>query len=316
MRIVYWSAVATHRWDVVGIGANSVDFVNLLPAYPERHGRFAKMRIRKQTISCGGQMATAMTACARFGLRAKYVGVTGTDENGRRVRQEMATRNVDMADAVIRDAPNQFALIIVDESSGERIVLWDRDEGLLLRERELPVEAIGSSRLVHVDDVDEEAAIRAAELARMAGVPSTSDLDRVTDRTEALVAAVAIPIFAEHMPPVLTGEADQERALRKLRATHDGLLVVTLGQDGALALDGDRLLHAPGFKVDPVDTTGAGDVFRGGFIYGLLNGWPVDRILQFANAAAAVSCTKLGALNGVPSLEEALDLLEAGVVRR
>ena len=302
------------RWDVVGIGANSVDFVNLLPAYPQQHGSFAKMRIRKQTIALGGQMATALTTCASLGLRAKYIGVTGTDENGRRVRQEMATRAVDMADAIIRDAPNQFALIIVDESSGERIVLWDRDDRLRLRDRELPAEAIGLSRLVHVDDVDQEAAIRAAALAREAGVTVTSDLDRLTDRTEELVAAVSIPIFAEHMPAALTGEADQERALRKLRARHDGLLVVTLGQHGAMALDGDHLHCAPGFKVDAVDTTGAGDVFRGGFIYALLNAWPVARTLRFANAAAALSCTKLGALNGVPTLAETMRLYEAGVV--
>jgi sugar/nucleoside kinase (ribokinase family) len=307
--------VSTHRWDVVGIGANSVDFVNLLPAYPQQHGSFAKMRIRRQTVSCGGQMATALTTCAGLGLRSKYVGVTGTDENGRRVRQEMASRNVDMVDAIIRDAPNQFALILVDESSGERIVLWDRDDRLLLRERELPVEAIGASRLVHVDDVDQEAAIRAAELAREAGLPVTSDLDRLTDRTPVLVAAVTVPIFAEHMPPALTGETDQERALRKMRAGHDGLLVVTLGQYGAMALEGDRVHHAYGFKVDAVDTTGAGDVFRGGFILGLLNGWPVDQVLRFANAAAAVSCTRLGALNGVPTLEETTQLLETGAVR-
>jgi len=307
--------VSTQGWDVVGIGANSVDFVNLLPAYPQQHGSFAKMRIRKQTVSCGGQMATALTTCASLGLRAKYVGVTGTDENGRRVREEMAVRTVDMVDAIIRDAPNQFALILVDESSGERIVLWDRDERLVLRERELPVEAIGASRLVHVDDVDQEAAIRAAGLAREAGLPVTSDLDRLTDRTPALVAAVTVPIFAEHMPPALTGEPDQERALRKVRAGHDGLLVVTLGQYGAMALEGDRVHHASGFKVEAVDTTGAGDVFRGGFIFGLLNGWPVEQVLRFANAAAAVSCTRLGALNGVPTREETMHLLEAGVVR-
>jgi len=307
--------VSTQGWDVVGIGANSVDFVNLLPAYPQQHGSFAKMRIRKQTVSCGGQMATALTTCASLGLRAKYVGVTGTDENGRRVREEMAVRTVDMVDAIIRDAPNQFALILVDESSGERIVLWDRDERLVLRERELPVEAIGASRLVHVDDVDQEAAIRAAGLAREAGLPVTSDLDRLTDRTPALVAAVTVPIFAEHMPPALTGEPDQERALRKIRAGHDGLLVVTLGQYGAMALEGDRVHHANGFKVEAVDTTGAGDVFRGGFIFGLLNGWPVEQVLRFANAAAAVSCTRLGALNGVPTREETMHLLEAGVVR-
>jgi sulfofructose kinase len=303
------------RWDVVGTGANSVDFVTLLPAYPQQQGPFSKMRIRRQAVCCGGQMATALSTCARFGLRAKYVGVTGTDENGRRVRKELAARGVDMEDAIIRDASNQFAIIIVDESSGERIVLWDRDERLALRERERALDAIRTSRLVHVDDVDQDAAIRAARAGRDAGVPVTSDLDRMTERTEELVAAVTVPIFAEHMPPALTGHDDLEAALRSLRRRHDGLIVVTLGANGAMALEGDRLHHAPGFMVDAVDTTGAGDVFRGGFIHGLLNGWPLERVLRFANAAAAASCTRLGALNGVPDLAEANALADAGTTR-
>jgi len=301
--------------DVVGIGANSVDYVNLLPAYPQQHGTFAKMRIRKQTVCCGGQMATALATCVRLGLRARYVGVTGTDENGRRVREELSERKVEMSDAVIRDCANQFAIIIVDESTGERIVLWDRDERLLLRERELPVDAVAGARLVHVDDVDQAAAISAAQVGRAAGVPVTSDLDRMTERTEELVAAVTIPIFAEHLPGQLTGEADLEAALRKIRRSHDGLLVVTLGAQGALALEGDRLVRVPGFRIEPVDTTGAGDVFRGGLIYAVLHGWPVERTLRFANAAAAASCRRLGALNGVPSLEEAWRLFETGQER-
>jgi sulfofructose kinase len=305
---------AAPRWDVVGVGANSVDFVNLLPGYPGQHGIAAKMRIRKQETSCGGQMATALSTCASMGLRATYIGVTGTDDNGRRVRSALAERGVDMTDAVIRDAPNQFAVILVDEITGERIVLWDRDERLRLRARELPLEVISSARLLHVDDVDEDAAIRAATAGRAAGIPVTSDIDRLIDRTEELFAAVTVPILAEHVPPALTGHADQETALRALRRRHDGVLVVTLGAQGAAALDGDRFIYLPGFTVPAKDTTGAGDVFRGGFIVGLLRGWPLEQTLRFANAAAAVSCTRLGALNGVPELEEAMQLLEdAGV---
>lgn len=302
-------------WDVIGIGANSVDFVNLLPAYPQQQGTLAKMRIRKQAIFCGGQMATAVTTCAALGLRAKYIGVTGTDENGRRVRQELADRRIDTNDAVIRDVPNQFAVILVDEITGERIVLWDRDERLALRDREIAPETIAAARLLHVDDVDQEAAIRAATLGRAAGIPVTSDLDRLTDRTEALVAAVTIPIFAEHMPPALTGCSDQESALRALRTRHDGLLVVTLGAQGAMALEDDRLVRVPGFVVPVADTTGAGDVFRGGFIYGYLRGWAIEQVLRFANAAAAASCTRLGALAGVPTCEEATQVFESGEVR-
>ena len=145
------SSARPTAWDVIGIGCNSVDFVNLLPAVPQPQGPNAKMRIRRQIVSCGGQMTTAMAACAKLGLRAKYVGVTGTDENGRRLRATMAGYQVDMTDAVIRDAPNRFAVIILDESTGERIVLWDRDERLSLRPREIAPEVLGSAlSLIHI----------------------------------------------------------------------------------------------------------------------------------------------------------------------
>jgi sulfofructose kinase len=268
------------------------------------------MRIHRQVVSCGGQMTTAMVACAKLGLRAKYVGVTGTDENGRRLRAAMSGYDVDMTDAVIRDAPNRFAIIIVDESTGERIVLWDRDARLQLKPKELPgEELLAAVRVLHVDDDDQDTAIDAAKLGRAAGVHVTSDIDRLNERTEELVAAVTIPIFAEHVPLSLTGRNDPESALRALRKKHDGLLCVTLGHNGALALDGDRAVYSPGFRISAVDTTGAGDVFRGGFIYGLLRRWPTEQILQFANAAAAVSCTRLGALTGVPDLAEVEALL-------
>lgn len=295
-------------FDVLGIGANSVDYVYRLPAYPERDGPNAKMRISSHTLCTGGQVATALCTCAAMGLRAKYIGATGTDDNGRRVREELAHYGIDMIDAVIRDVTNQFAVIMVDEHAGERIVLWDRAEGLLLRPRDLPPEALAASRVVHVDDVDQEASIMAAEIARSAGRMVTSDIDRITPRTDALVRAVTIPIFAEHVPSALTGETDFERALRKLRRLNDGLMCVTLGPRGAVALDGDVFYHEPAFTVEAIDTTGAGDVFRGAFITALLRGEPAREAMRFANAAAAISCTRLGAINGVPTSDEAAAL--------
>ena len=308
-------ATPARAWDVVGVGANSVDFVHLLPGYPQPFGTFAKMKIERQEILCGGQMATAMCACAKLGLRAKYAGVTGTDENGRRVRTELRRRGIDLTDVIIRDAQNQFAVILVDETNGDRIVLWDRDELLLMRERDIPVEAIATARAVHVDDVDQAAAIRTAQVAREHDVLVTSDIDRLTDRTRELIDTVSIPIFAEHVPPRASGITDQETALATLRQPHHRMLVVTLGERGAMALDANGIHYAPAFAVEAVDTTGAGDVFRAGFIYALLRGWPTDEILRFANAAAAVSCTRLGALGGIPSLDEVEALVATGRVR-
>jgi len=245
---------------------------------------------------------TALACVAGFGWRTKYIGATGDDERGGVLRAAMQDRRVDMSGALTRPgATNQFAVILVDESTGERIVLWDRDERLALQPDEIPDDAIDGARLLHVDDVDQAAAIAAARRGRADGIPVTSDIDRLTDLTPDLVAAVTIPMFAEHVPPALTGIGDAEGALRALRRNHDGLLIVTLGTAGALALDGDRVIRSPGFAVHAVDTTGAGDVFRAGFIHGRLSGWPLERTLRFANAAAAVSCTRLGALSGVPS---------------
>jgi len=310
------SAGNTKTYDVVGVGANSVDFVYRLPGSPIADSPTAKMRITSYSVSCGGQMATALSACAAFGLRTAYIGAMGTDDNGRRIHAELAGRGIDLSHVVTRQGANQFAVITVDERTGERIVLWDRDERLLLADDEVPGDLIASARLVHVDDVDEGAALRAATLAREAGVPSTSDFDRVTERTPELIAAVSMPIFAEHVLPAITGESDYERALIKLRRTHAGMLCLTLGPRGSMMLVGDDLVIEPGFPVSAVDTTGAGDVFRAGFITAFLSGAAPRAILRFANAAAALSCTRAGALNGVPTLAEVQRLMaEAPTLR-
>ena len=299
----------THTWDVIGIGATSVDYVYRLPVLPEADGPQAKIRISSHRISCGGQTATALATCAALGLKAKFAGVLGSDDNGSRIRAELMRRDIDVTDAVVHEGVNQFAAILVDERTGERIVLWSRDEGLALRPDELSADLLASAAIVHVDDVDQEGAIRAARRAREFGAIVTSDIDRVTDRTEEFVGAVTIPILAEHVPPALTGEKDIERALRKLRQRHDTMLCVTLGRHGAVILDGDTLHHQPAFHVDAVDTTGAGDVFRGAFMLGLLRGWPPPELLRVANAAAAVSCTRAGAMDAVPALDDVQQML-------
>jgi sugar/nucleoside kinase (ribokinase family) len=291
-------------WDVVGVGANSIDYVYRLPAYPRPDSPTAKLRIASHLVSPGGQVATTLCTCATLGLRVRYVGTAGDDDNAARIRAELARRGVDVEHLVTRNAASPFAVILLDGQRGERVVLWDRDPRLALRPDDLDPAVVTDARLVHVDDVDADASIRAAALARNAGLAVTSDIERMTERTEELVAAVTIPIFDEHVLEPLTGERDSERALRRLRHTHAGVLVATLGARGAMLLDGDRLHHEPALPVTPIDTTGAGDVFRGAFIAALLRGDGPAGILRFANAAAAVSCTRLGAMNGVPSLEE------------
>lgn len=286
--------------DIVGFGENSLDLVYQLPALPQGGAKLAV--ISRQTLP-GGQVATAMAACAALGLRAGYVGTLGNDEGGSLVRAELTRRGVDVTHAMVRDAPNRHAVILVDPA-GERSVLWSRDARLAVAAADVRAEWLTGAAAVHVDAVDEEASIALARMARDAGLPVTSDIETVTALTPALVAAVTVPIFAEAVPAALTGEADHERALRALRRDHEGLLVVTLGARGSLMLDGDRLHYEPAFPVAAVDTTGAGDVFRAGFICGMRRGLTGGALLRFANAAAAVSCTRAGAMTAVPAKEE------------
>lgn len=301
-------------FDVVGVGANSVDYVYCLPEFPRPDSPAAKLRIARHLVTCGGQTATALCTCASMGLRAKYVGAIGNDTNGHRIWEALVRRGIDLEDVVISSAANPYAVILIDERHGERVVLWDRQPALDVPREAIEAALASPPRLLHVDDTDTGAAIAAARLGRQAGIPVTSDIERVTDGIEELVATVTIPIFDEHVLAALTGERDFERGLRAVRrlrlrvtpadTTGVQMVCVTLGARGAMLLDGDRVHRVEGHQVDAVDTTGAGDVFRGAFIVALLRGHSPADILRFANAAAAISCTRLGAMDGVPTVGE------------
>ncbi len=273
----------------------------------------AKVAASEHRVSCGGQVATTLAACAALGLRAAYVGTFGHDENGRRITTALADARVDTSFSIVRDAPNRHAVIMVDERNGDRTVVWHRERALTLRIEELPVDVISGARLVHVDDLDEDASIAAARIAADAGVPVTSDIDRVTRHTHTLLAESTVPIFSAHVPAALTGENDPARALQMLRGDYPQWLCVTLGIDGAMLLEGDRLHHVPAFAVEALDTTGAGDIFRAAFIHALLQRRRPIEILKFATAAAAMSCTREGAMTSVPVLDEVQRLLDAEV---
>jgi len=292
--------------DVVGIGENSVDLVYRVPRLA---GAGDKVRATGCRRLLGGQVATTLCTCAAMGLRARYVGTFGNDEHGRLIRSELEQRGIDTSHAIVRYAPNRHAVVLVDESSGERTIVWQRDSSLALRQGDLSRDAIAGARVLHVDNVDEDTAITAARLGREAGLIVTTDIDQVTERTSELVAAVTFPVLAERVPQALTGETDPLKAIRALRQQHEGMLCVTRGPRGSMLLVGTELHEAPAFEVTAVDTTGAGDVFRGALIYSLLRGDRPDSMLRFANAAAALSCTREGAIAGIPNLREIEQLL-------
>jgi sugar/nucleoside kinase (ribokinase family) len=288
--------------DVAGFGESSIDHVYRVDGLP-KDGR-SKLRIIDYHSAAGGQVSTTMAACAALGVNAGYLGVVGDDANAALVEAALRERGVDITRMIRRPAPNRYAVILVDHESGDRIVLWERDERLNVPAAALDGSLIAGCRIVHVDGTDEIASIALARMARGAGLLVTCDIDDVRAQTAELLSLVSVPIFAEHVPRMLTGIDSIDSALRQLRTEYSGILCATLGAAGAVALDGDRLFHVAGLPVHAVDTTGAGDVFRAGIIYGILREWPAESMLRFANAAAAVSCTRPGAMSSVPALAD------------
>ena len=302
---------AEKAFDVVGFGLNAVDHLCVVPQYPHFD---SKTEIVHYDKLAGGQTATAITFVARMGMKAKYIGKVGSDDLGELSLRSLRSEAIDTSGVLVEQgARNQYAFIIIDRASGERTILWERDRRLSFREDELKREEVCAGRVLHIDGHDHAAAIRAARWAQDEGIPVVIDLDKVVPRSEELIRNVDFLVTSANFPPDFTGIADPIDSLLALRKYCSGFLAVTLGVHGAMAVVGDECIRFPAYKVHAVDTTGAGDVFHGGFIYGLLQNWPLSRIMSFANAAAGLNCTRLGARAGIPPLSEVLKLANGDV---
>lgn len=268
------------------------------------------MEIRSATVMPGGQVASAMMACRHWGLRARYVGKLGDDSAADLHRSEFERAGVDARLITAPGCASQQAFILV-EDSGERTVLWKRDARLKLQPEELQREWITDARALHVDGHDTEAAAMAAGWARDAGIPVVADLDEMYPGVERLLSCVDYLIVSRDIPEQLTGEAELRESLPRVKERFGcTLTAATLGHEGVLAWDGRRFWYRPAYRVDVVDTTGAGDIFHAGFIYGLLQGWELGRTLDFGCAAAALNCTGAGARGGIRLVAEIEALME------
>jgi sulfofructose kinase len=299
---------AARPFDAVALGLNAVDHLIVVPHYPEFN---SKVQFKSHRTAAGGQCATAMVALARLGLRARYIGKVGADETGRFQLDSISSEGVDASGVIVVDGTeSQIAFIIVDEATGERTVLWDHDDRLTIEPSEVNREAVTSGRALLLDGHNVEASIAAASYARAAGIPTVLDIDNIYAGVERLLPLIDFLISSSTFPIRMTGESDVRIALKRLAEQTGSLLVAaTLGAEGVLAYIRNDYLHSPAFSINCVDTTGAGDAFHGGFIYGLLAGFSVEETLRFSNAVAGLKCRQVGARTGLPRLDEVNRLL-------
>ena len=260
----------------------------------------------------GGQVATAVVACQTWGLSTRYVGKLGEDDAARLHRAAFAETHVDARIVTVPGGISARSLILVD-AGGERTVLCRRDERMELQAEDLEQAWVTSARALLVDGHDISAALQAARWARQAGIPVVGDLDEIYNGIDELLELIDYLIVSRDFPCRLMRDSDLRSALEKMHSRYRArLTAATLGQDGVLAWDGKEFTHAAAFQVPVVDTTGAGDIFHAGFLFGLLREWPLQRQLDFACAAAALNCTGQGARGGIRPLAELEELMARG----
>jgi sulfofructose kinase len=269
---------------------------------------------QEEFLCPGGQVASAMVACARLGLRTKYIGAVGDDERGRIQMESLGGTGINLDHVQMRrGCPNQSAYIIIDRSTGERTVLWRRDDCLRIDPAEITPEQISCARLLHIDGHDTAAVAHAAAIARQHGIPVTVDVDTIYHGFDKVLPNIDYLVASSEFPPAWTGVNDPFQALEAIQNEY-GMKVaaMTLGAHGALARAGGEFFYSPAFVVNCLDTTGAGDIFHGAFCYAVLRGMGMRDALDFSNAMAALNCTALGARGGIRTAEEVRSLMARG----
>jgi sulfofructose kinase len=298
-------------FDAVGFGLNAIDHLIVVSQYPEFD---TKTRFTQYEKAAGGQAATAMIALRRLGLKTAYAGRFGSDEAGgfglRSVEDEGV--NLDYAET-IEGAATQTAFIIIDARSGERTIIWDRDERLSYRPDEAPLELASRGRVLHLDAHDPPACALMARAARNSGTIVTADIDNVYDGLPELLPLIDVLVTSADFPHQLTGISDLRTSLIETTARYGCAIVgATVGAGGAIVLCAGEFIESPAFEVPGGcrDTTGAGDAFHAGFIYGMLRDQDLESCMKSGNAVAALKCRSLGGRAALPNVNELSEFLK------
>lgn len=290
---------------VVGLGQCSLDLLGLIEQFPEVD---QKTELAAPLLQGGGPVATALVTLARLGVPTAVAGRVGGDDFGRSIRAGLEAEGVDTRALLIDPGgSSQFACITVQPQQGSRNIFWTRGSAAPLTPAEIPAELITSARLLHLDGLQLEASLAAATLARQRGVVTVLDGGTLRPGMEPLLPLIDHLVVSEGFARQIAPTATISAAIDQLLTWGAKAVTVTLGARGCLTRSsGGPLLRLPAFPVPVVDTTGCGDVFHGGYLFGLLQGWELAERLRFASACAALKTRALGGRTAIPRYPEVL----------
>lgn len=287
---------------VVGLGQACVDHLGRLASYPQEDG---KVELRDLVVRCGGPASTALVTLSRLGTRTAFLGSISDDPFGDKIIKNLKKENVDISCLKITPGyTSQFAFIAITNKTGKRTIFWYRGSVPHLTPVDVDIHQFPNAHILHIDSLMIEASIEAARQAKALGMTVVMDGGTMRENTKELLSLVDVLIASETFAALLVGlETSYETSLRTLRQLGPRDVVITLGSRGSMGLSDQGILHHKAFPVTALDTTGAGDVYHGGYIYGLLQNWDMYQCMRFASAAAAIKCKEVGAQTGIPDLE-------------
>ncbi|MDK2902567.1 MAG: hypothetical protein PWP48_1592 [Clostridiales bacterium] len=297
--------------DVVGIGTPTQDFLAHIKELPKEN---EATRLLEYSWQGGGKVPTAMVALARLGAKVGIIGVVGDCPYGRFCIEDFNRHGIDTSRMVIdRGKETSFCLVLSEEKSNGRNILFHPGTARKLEIDDLDREYITSGKYLHISEAY-PAVRQAAIWAREKGVQVVFDADGYSPEIENMVPMIDVFIASEFYYRAVFNDENYEENCRKIMAQGPSIVVFTFGEKGCIAMDKTGFYMVPGFKVNVVDTTGAGDVYHGAFIYGLLQGWDIEKTARFSNAVAAIKCTRIGGRAGIPTLSTVMHFLETGEI--
>lgn len=296
---------------VAGLGQCSLDYIAAVDGFPAED---TKEEALSMTIQGGGPVATALVSLSRLGVRTFFMGSVSDDRAGEEIKRGLREEGVDTRGLKVKKGGfSQRAFIIVNRANGSRTILWQRPSAGGLSPRGLDPALIRNKDLLMLDGLMAGASLKAAKIARSSGVPVMLDAGSLREGILDIAALSDYIVASADFARELAGTP--LAAIKKLSALRPAAITVTLGEKGSLTWHGDRILRLPAFRVRAVDTTGAGDVFHGGYAYGILKGWDMRKTVEFASAFAALKCLKPGGRAGIPALGRTLRFMKGGSAR-
>jgi sugar/nucleoside kinase (ribokinase family) len=294
------------HFDITSFGICAVDFLGLVEKYPEPGEKIPMQVFSKQG---GGLAGTALTAAARLGAKTAYIGKFGNDEYSRFLLDEFQKDGVDVSHVIFEDgAQPPVSFIHVEKGTGERRIAryWQEFD---LKPEELNRAVIQNSRILFLEHHFVAAGIAAAKWIKDAGGIIVIDAERRVPKFEEILQLADYIIVSQHFACQQTGTGNPEKAAHLVHEKYGGVVVATAGEAGALCRTAEGVFYQPAFQVNVVDTTGAGDVFHGAFMVGLIENWPLPKILEFSAAVTAMKCRGLGGREMIPSQDETMEFL-------